>query len=299
MRFDVVGFGALNVDRLYLVDRLVGRGEESFIKDRIEAAGGSAANTVVGLARLGHKVGYVGKVGSDFEGKFLLKSLKSDKVDTRGVTVAKESRSGIVIGFVDKLGERTLYVDPGANDALSINEADRSYADNAKFLHLTSFVGEKPFEGQKNLIQSLPDVKVSFDPGTLYARKGLAALRPILKRCFIAFPNEKELKLITGRGVEEGAKTLLKEGVNIVAAKLGERGCYVTNGREAFQVDAFKSRILDTTGAGDAFCAGFLHGLLTGKDLHASGRIANFVASHKIEKSGAREGLPRISELRE
>lgn len=67
MKFDVVGFGALNLDRLYRVDKIAGRGEEHFISGCTESPGGSAANTVVGLARLGNKVGYIGKVGGDLE----------------------------------------------------------------------------------------------------------------------------------------------------------------------------------------------------------------------------------------
>lgn len=297
MSLDVVGFGALNLDKLYRVDKMAERGDQVFVTGCIEAPGGSAANAVVGLARLGHKVGYVGKVGSDKEGKLLLKSLADEKVDTRGVIVSKEGRSGVVIGFVDKKGERTLYVDPGVNDALGFEEVDEDYVSSAKFLHMTSFVGEKPFEAQKKLLRSLSTVTVSFDPGELYVRKGLVALRPILKRSYVVFPNEMELRLLTGKGYAEGAKILIKEGVSVVAVKLGERGCYVTDGKEDFQVPALKVRVVDTTGAGDAFCAGFLHGLLTGKDLYACGNIANFVAGRKIERAGAREGLPRLSDL--
>ena len=297
MKFDVVGFGALNVDKLYRVDEIAGIGEERFITGCVEAAGGSAANTIVGLARLGNKVGYIGKVGGDREKEFLLRSFIADNVDTKGVIVSKGERSGIVIGFVDRKGERTMYVNPGANDTLSWEEVDKEYANNAKFLHLTSFVGEKPFKAQRKLVQSLPEIRVSFDPGSLYIRKGLAALRPILRRSSIIFPNESELRHLTGKDCEKGAKTLIEEGAKIVAVKLGEGGCYVTDEKENFMIEAFKVRVVDTTGAGDAFCAGFLHGLLQGRDLYACGRIANFVASRKIEKAGAREGLPRLTDL--
>ena len=122
-------------------------------------------------------------------------------------------------------------------------------------------------------------------------------MKPILRRSYIVSPNEKELRLLTGKRYDEGARTLIEEGANIVTVKLGERGCYVTDGREEFQVEALKVKVVDTTGAGDAFCAGFLHGLLSGKDLYACGKIANFVAGRKIEKSGAREGLPRLIDL--
>lgn len=297
MSLDVIGFGALNLDRLYMVDEIPRRGEQIFATDCVETPGGSAANTVVGLARLGHGVGYVGKVGADYEGRLLLRSLKDENVDTRGVVVSENGRSGVVVGFVDRRGERTLCVSPGVNDALGFEEVGVDYVSGAKFLHMTSFVGEKPFEAQKRLLRSLSTAMVSFDPGELYARRGLAALRAMLKRSYVVFPNEMELRLLTGRGCEEGAEVLIGEGVSVVAVKLGERGCYITDGEKAFRVPALKVRVVDTTGAGDAFCAGFLHGLLTGRDLRACGEIANFVAGRKIEKAGAREGLPRLCDL--
>ncbi|MEM3728989.1 MAG: carbohydrate kinase family protein, partial [Candidatus Bathyarchaeia archaeon] len=166
MRFDVIGFGALNVDKLYKVNKIAGPEEEGFIKGFEEACGGSAANTIVGLARLGCKVGFIGKVANDREGKMLLEDFRKEGVDTRGVIRAKEGRSGTVMGFVDEKGERALYVDPGVNDTISFEEIDVKYACRARFLHLTSFVGDKSFEAQKRLVEALPeDVKVSMDPG--------------------------------------------------------------------------------------------------------------------------------------
>lgn len=299
MRLDVIGFGALNVDKLYRVERIARAGEESFITGYDESPGGSAANTVVGLARLGIKVGYIGKVAKDREGKLQLKSLREENVDTNGVVVSKEGRSGVVMGFVDKKGERTLYVDPGVNDTLGFEEIDRAYASDTKFLHLTSFVGEKPFEAQKKLLKTLKEVEVSFDPGELYMRKGFPALRPIIRKSFVVFPNESELKILTGEDYRAGSKILVKEGVRLVAVKLGEKGCYVTDGRGEYLIDAYRVRVVDTTGAGDAYCAGFLYGLVMGRDLYTCGRLGNFVASRKIGKIGAREGLPRLPALRE
>lgn len=297
MTLDVVGFGALNLDKLYTVNTLAKRGEERIIRGCVEAAGGSAANTIVGLVRLGHEVGYVGKVGNDREGEFLLNSFKDEEVDSKGITVSTKGRSGVVLGFVDAAGERTLYVDPGVNDTLGLEDVDLGYVNSVKFLHLTSFVGKKPFEAQKRLLRNLLDVRVSFDPGELYARKGLTALRPILEHSYIAFPNEKELRFITGKGYVDGARVLIDEGVRIVAVKLGENGCYITNGEKELLVKAFNVKVVDATGAGDAFCAGFLHGLLLDKDLYSCGKLANFVASRKVGRRGAREGLPRLSEL--
>jgi ribokinase len=299
-RFDVIGFGALNVDKLYKVNKIAGPEEEGFIKGFEEACGGSAANTIVGLARLGCKVGFIGKVANDWEGKMLLEDFRREGVSTKGIIRAKAGRSGTVMGFVDEKGERALYVDPGVNDTISFEEIDMGYACQAKFIHLTSFVDEKSFEAQKRLVENLPeDVKVSLDPGELYARRGMKALNQVLERTFVFMPNSRELAILTGvEDYVKGAEKMLELGVKIVAVKLGGKGCYVTDGKENHHVEAFKVQIVDTTGAGDAFCAGFLYGLLNGKSLKECAKLGNFVASRCIMKMGARTGLPRLEDLK-
>ena len=297
MKFECIGFGAINTDRLYRVSQMAKPGEETIIIGYEEHFGGSAANTIVSLSRLGHSVGYIGKLAADEYGRLHLKNLADENVDTKGIVQSKKGRTGTVMGFVDSAGERTLYVDPGVNDTLESKEVDPSYASGSKFLHITSFVGELPFIAQKDLVESLPSALVSFDPGELYSRKGLRALRPILRRSFVVFPNKQELRLLTGKSHKQGAKELLMEGVKIVAVKLGSEGCFVTDGRGSYSIPASPTKVVDTTGAGDAFCAGFLHGLILGKDIQECGRLGNLVASKKISKSGARTGLPYIQDL--
>ena len=300
INFDVVGFGALNVDKLFKVNRIACAEEESFIEAVSETCGGSAANTAVGSARLGCRVGFVGKVGGDREGDLLLEDFRREGVDVNGVTRAKQGESGSVMGFVDRKGARALYIDSGVNDAIEPSDIQTEYVSQARFLHLTSFVGERSFETQKILLQTLPSaVKVSFDPGALYARKGYRKLESILKRTHVLMPNAIELKHITGEDdFCKGADFLVGRGVKIVAVKLGEDGCYVTDGRERHHIEAFKVEVVDTTGAGDAFCAGFLYGLLKEKSLYECGRLGNFVASRCVMKMGARAGLPYLVDLK-
>jgi len=299
MSLEVVCFGALNMDKLYMVNRIAGEEEEGCITGFKESPGGSAANTAAGLARLGLKTGYIGKVSEDREGKLLLESFKKAGVDTSGIVTSREGRSGVVIGFVNEEGERALYVDPGVNDSIDFEEINLEYAGSAEFLHLTSFVGEKPFKAQKRLVQTLPNIQVSLDPGELYARRGLEALKPVIRRTFVFSLNRNEMRLLTGKSYREGSKALLDMGISVVAVKLGKMGCYVTDGKETHLVEPYKVKVKDTTGAGDAFCAGFLYGLVKNKDLYECGRLGNFVASRCIMEMGAREGLPKVSDLRE
>jgi ribokinase len=297
-RFDVVGFGALNVDKLFKVDKLVEGEGESFITEYHESCGGSAANTIVGLARLGLKTGCVGTVSDDRGGQLLLDDFRREHVNTEGIATAKGGQSGVVIDFVDKEGQRALYVAPGVNDTIDSKEIASDYVGRTKLLHVTSFVGEKSFESQRRLLEQLsPHIKVSFDPGMLYAKTGVTKLTPITRRAFAMMPNEAELKLLTDMGYAEGAKKLLAQGVEIVAVKLGGKGCFVTNGEESHLVKPFGVKVVDTTGAGDAWNAGFLYGLLKNKGLQECGKLGNLVASRCITKMGARTGLPRLADL--
>ena len=297
MTFDVVCFGALNVDRLYKVNHIAGAEEESEILEFNESPGGSAANSAVGLARLGVKTGYIGKVASGRDGEYLLDAFRQEGVDTKGIIVSKNGRCGTVIGFVDQTGQRALYLDPGVNSTLKFDEINLKYVTNTKFLHLTSFASDDPLKAQMKLIDAFPKIAVTLDPGMIYARRGFNRLRPLVKKCYAILPNEGELKLLTGKSCQEGAKVLLDEGVKVVAVKLGDKGCYVTNGIESHFIMPNKVNVVDTTGAGDAFCAGFIYGLLNGKTLKECGVLGNFVASRVITEMGARSGLPRRKDL--
>jgi ribokinase len=297
--FDIIGFGALNIDTLIRVNRIAGAEEESLIEDYVEACGGSAANVMVGLARLGCKVGFIGKVANDREGNLQIDCFKTEGVDIHGIIQAKQGKSGTVLGFVDKKGARALYINSGVNETIEPRELKWEYISQTKFLHITSFTGEKSFRTQKKLLGSLPsNVYVSFDPGSVYAQKGFKAIEPLIRSSHVMMPNSIELELLTGETeFTKGAAMLIDMGVKIVAVKLGSKGCYVTNGQEKQMIQPFKVQTVDTTGAGDAFCTGFLYGLINDNNLLECGRLGNFVASRSITKMGARAGLPYAKDL--
>ncbi len=293
---DVVGVGALNLDSLYRVPRFAGPGEEIRVLSHTTAPGGSAANTVAAMARLGVKTGFIGTVGNDATGDYILNDLRKEGVDTRGIISAGKS-TGEVIALVDKKGERMLYAFPGVNDSLRINEAAMRYARKAKFLHLSSFVGEASYSAQKELLTRLEGTKVSFSPGMLYARKGLKSLGPIIGLSEVAFMNREELRIMTGAEPAGGASKLLDLGARIIAVTLGEKGCYIKSCDEEKTVKGYPTKAVDTTGAGDAFAAGFIYGLLADYPLIHCGKLGNKLASLCIAEMGARAGLPTIMEL--
>lgn len=299
MTLDVVGFGALNLDRLFQVNHIACEDEEGQIKNLHESCGGSAANTIIGLARLGLDTGFIGKIASDREGETLLGNLKNEDVNTGGIIKSPIGRSGTVHGYVDRKGQRALYVDPGVNDMITLPEINQEYASNTRLLHLTSFVGES-IQTQEALLETIPNQTiVSLDPGMIYASKGLKSLKTILQRTNILLINQGELDLLfpSRDGQDVKINTILNFGIEILVIKQGKKGCLVTDGVKTYLLDAFKVDCQDTTGAGDAFNSGFIYGFLDGKNIEESAMLGNFVASCCVKELGATTGLPSKSIL--
>ena len=295
---EVIGIGALNIDKLYLVERIGEPGEEIWISSASEQPGGSAANTIVGLARLGIETGFIGRVGDDADGAYLRSEMKKEGVDVARIEIA-EGRTGTAIVLIDRNGERSMYVYPGVNDTLRLTSENLLYAKDAKYLHLSSFAGETPFEMQKEILNH-SKTRISFAPGMLYARKGLDLLMDIISKTGIIFLNRYEMEILTGYHYREGAEKLNRIGAEIVVVTLGEHGCYIRTSAMEISVPAmpaYTARVIDTTGAGDAFCAGFLYGMLKNRSLDYCGRLGNWVAMKCIGSVGAREGLPGAIEI--
>jgi ribokinase len=294
---EVIGFGALNCDKIYQVDDLAPPGRETGVVSVTRQPGGSAANTIVGLARLGVRTGFVGTVGSDREGSLLLDDFKQEGVDLHGITKAK-GNTGTALIFIDSHGERAIYVLPSVNDTFVTANFD--YAKQAKIVHFSSFMGIDQLKMQISFVQQLRGsrVKISFSPGNIYAKLGLNELKPLIERSLVLFLNKEEASALTGSSDVEEVASILDEGAHIVAVTLGDKGSYVVTRSKSLNLPPYKSDITDTVGAGDAFAAGFLYGQLTGKDPRESGLYGNFMASKSIAQLGGRKGLLRdLTEL--
>lgn len=298
---DIIGFGALNVDQLYLVDKIASHDDESFIKDFKQTCGGSAANTCIGLSRLGLKIGYIGKIAKDNEGILLKDNLKNENINLDNLIISKNGRTGKVMGFVDSNGERALYVDAGVNDTIKISEINLKKVNEAKLLHLSSFVGES-FKTQIELVNSVSKkVKISFDPGMIYVNKGLDNLVDILNNTDILLLNHKELEILLNKKIENiqnSLNPLWDFGISTIVVKQGSKGVSAFQKDQKVQVPAFNVNCVDTTGAGDAFNAGFLYSYLNGENLKESALFGNKVAGFSVTKIGATTALPYIKDLK-
>ncbi len=314
-KIEVVGLGALNMDYLYRIERILDDGE-AVVKELILSPGGSAANTIYGLAKLGVNTGFAGVVGADEDGRLLVQDFQKVGVDTSQIRVKPRTKTGSVLCLSDSLGKRSLYVSPGANSLLTTDDLDVSYINQARLLHLSSFADDRQLKLSAGLMNKLnPSIKVSFSPGALHTAKGLKALTPILARTYVLFVNYSEMRRLTGQDIIAGAKSCLSHGCRIVVVTLGKgtklelgKGtghravtavAYIRDAENEYVVEPTGKRIpvRDTTGAGDAFATGFLYGGLNNKDLKTCGELGNIVAQFSIARLGAREGLPTLPQL--
>lgn len=300
MKFDIIGWGALNVDRLCQVNQFAPSDGETYINNETKSCGGSASNTIIGMAKLGLNTGYVGKVGSDSNGKMMLNYLKNNNVNTDHLIIS-EGETGEVLGFVDNEGNRKLYVNPKINDKISNNEIDRNYVNDTKIIHLTSFVGlnsKKSINTQMEILDELSsDVLISFDPGMLYVNRGSEFMDKLIEYTDILLINETELLLTTGKKAFEEAVSDISSKVDILVVKRSTKGSFIKKDDEEYNIGIFNVDAIDTTGAGDAYNAGFLYGLLNNYNLEESGIIGSYIAAQSTTKVGATEAIPSIKDI--
>ena len=313
---EITGLGALNIDHLYKVEHILEDGETVVIETK-SSPGGSAANTIYGLAKLGVSAGFSSVVGDDAEGKLLIQDFQRVGVDTSQIKVKPGAKTGSVLCLSDRLGRRSLYVTPGANNLLTMDDLDLTYINQARMLHLSSFADDRQFKILLKLMDGLDSsTKLSFAPGALYAAKGLKALSPILSKTHILFINQNEIKQLTGEDIINGAESCLEQGCSIIVVTLGKgvklelgKGIsrrtviatgYIRDAEHEHAIQPSDQEIVspaDTTGAGDAFATGFLYGLLKGKGLEECGRLGDIVAHFSITKLGTRQGFPTPNQL--
>jgi ribokinase len=305
---DVIGVGALNVDLFYEVPSLTiaGRSFEhgaetlddgtlfaqvtAALKDReplARSGGGSAANTVVALDRMGYSTGFLGVTGKDDPGRFIMSSMGGVDISR----VKRYKKAGVCLSLLSK-GERSMLIAPNANDLFSFAPEDIEFLSSARFVHLSSLSSDSALLMQKQLLDLLDDnVYVSFAPGEKYARRGIRQVGDIIERSRIVFINEREVGLLTGLGPEEGSRTLLDLGAKVVACTRGANGSTIFSRSSRIDLPAKPTVVVDTTGAGDVYAAGFLAGYLDGASLEVCGEIATAAAALSVTAYG-REGYP-------
>jgi sugar/nucleoside kinase (ribokinase family) len=294
---DAILIGAAAVDMVVTVDSHPRKDEIALARSYNVFAGGSVANVAVGLARLGLKVGFIGKIADDEFGKLLIDEFKKEGVDLTNLIVVKGGRTAATFIAVDSKGDRVIYALGG--DALIENpsELKTDYLAKTKLLYIGEAFPEVALTAIK--LARRGGAKVVYSPGGIFSSFGLSYLKNIVKESDIMILSRREIELLTeGKGFVEAAKLLISLGPRAVIVTLGERGSAVIENGTVEMIPAFKAeKVVDTTGAGDAFTVGLLYGTLRGWDLKRAALLGNRVAIEKIRHLGPRSGLPSRNEL--
>lgn len=270
---------------------------------------GAESNTAIGLARLGHQVSWISKVGNDEFGKHLCAFLRGEKVNVDSVRFADDAPTGVF--FKERRSTDTTrvyyYRSGSAASRLTPDDLDVDTIKNAHFLHLTGITPALSDSCASMFMEAIQianqsNTQISFDPNLRLKLWSAEAARrfylEVIPKVQIVLTSEDEAALITG--IQEptaAAQRLLEMGPEKVIVKCGAQGAVGAYAGETVHADALKVNAIETVGAGDAFNAGFLSGQLRGWDMAASLQLGNIMGALATTAPGDIEGLPDWEEV--
>lgn len=277
---DIVSVGTANIDFILKVPSFVEPDSEMDIERLHISPGGSALNFAVHSARNGLEAGIIAMLGLDYFGDIIYSRLSDEGVDIGCVSRIREV-TGMAFISVDGSGRRSIYSFMGANKKLTIGEKEIDYISRADLIHLGGTYLEIAFPVAENANV------LSFAPGALLAAYGTSTLRPILQSTDVLFLNEHELKLLTGKSAQEAVRLLIDEGVPLIVITKGGEGAELYTKKDMIKYKVEEVRALDTTGAGDAFAAGFIASWIINEGLKECLKRGHNCALENLKRLGA------------
>jgi sugar/nucleoside kinase (ribokinase family) len=251
------------------------------------ATGGSCANTIKSLAKLGEKCAFLGHRGDDYMGDFFAKHL--EQLGVAGFYTLATQATARVLCLITPDGQRTMRFFAGSSREMAGRYLHADYFKNAKLVHLESYAFRN-----ENLIQKVmrlakeSDVKISIDLASFeIVRQYKETILDLLNDYVdVVFANEDEVFELTGLSPEEGCFKL-QEMVPVAVVLRGKKGCLVGSNGQLIASPAYPAQVVDTTAAGDLFASGFLYGYLKGKPLAECARLGNRLGSAIVEVTGS------------
>lgn len=252
------------------------------------ASGGSAANTIHGLARLGMETSFIGTVGNDTTGQFFSDDLVASNIIP--LLFISETASGIANAMISKDGERTFGTFLGAAIELAADHLKDDHFSGHNLIHVEGYLVQNHSLLEEILKKAhAAGLKISLDLASYnVVEDNLDFLRAMVKKYVdIVFANEEEAKAFTGKS-PRAALDELAEMCDIAIVKIGKEGSMIKSGTSVTTVGVIKVNALDTTGAGDLYASGFLFGYLNDMGFEKSGKIGALLAGKVIEHYGAK-----------
>lgn len=294
---DVIVVGSLNMDMFFHTSHIPMEGETILGGSFITTHGGKGANQAVALARLGRKVGMVGRVGDDPFGRSLIEGLKGDQVDTRLIRLDPEAATGVALILVEPNGKNRIVVASGANLHLEPKDLEgiKPLIHRAKVLLMQL---EIPLE---TVIHAVEIARQSQTQVVLNPAPSRPLPPELLRQVDILIPNEVEAAMLVessqSTDAADVAAQLLEMGPKTVLITLGEAGALLMNKGGAERIPGFEVEVVDTTAAGDAFIGGFVAALTEGRTLRESVRWGNAAGALACIRLGAQPSLPTREEV--
>ena len=286
--------GSANLDLVVSVNHLPSPGETILGSSFDKIPGGKGANQAVAASKLGGQVSFIGCIGSDQEGKIIRENLENANVDCEFLFSSSKMPTGIAMIGVDKDGNNSIIVNPGANSDLSHEKIDKASA---------------ALESAKVVLLQL-EIPVSSVEAAIDRAKGITILNPapstnlssgLLEKVDVLIPNQVELAHLSNKKtlydideVEDAASGL---GVETVITTLGSKGALIVSNGVSELVPSPAVESVDTTGAGDSFCGSVAALLSRGLDLSETVKRSVVAAALSTTKHGAQNSMPEISEV--
>ncbi len=304
----VIGIGSALVDILTRIDndgileelnipkgsmQLVDEKSSAVIENKLEnyessmAPGGSAANTIHALAKMGIQTGFISFIGKDETGRFFEDSM--NVVGVNPYLFHSDTASGTARTIISADGERTFATNLGASLELNEKVITHEIFKKWDYCYVEGYlIANKPVFTKTISVAKECGCKVILDLASFnVVEDNREFLNEILPQIDIIFANEEEAKALTQKSAEESLH-YIAENVEIVVVKIGKKGSLIKRGEEVVQIGCNKIDVVDTTGAGDMYAAGFLYGLINGYNLERCGTIGNHLAESIIQVIGAK-----------
>jgi len=285
---------------MQLVEKHVSTGLTLQIRDSIQktASGGSAANTIYGLAHLGVETAFLGKIGKDEWGEFFLQDLENSRI--KPLLIKSQNESGRAIALISPDCERTFATFLGAAVELSAEDILPEHFEGYDVFHVEGYLVQNHELLKKSLkLAKENNLIVSLDLSSYnIVTENLDFLHEIISKYVdIVFANEDEARAFTGKEPEE-ALDAISELCDIAIVKIGKNGSLIKRGNEKFTVGIIPANSIDTTGAGDLYASGFLYGMIKNKTLDKCGLLGSLLSGKIIEELGAKYHPDKWDELR-
>jgi sugar/nucleoside kinase (ribokinase family) len=301
-QLDVIVVGELNADLILTgIPSLPEIGKEKIVQGMTLTMGSASAILATNIARLGINVGFIGQLGRDSFGDLVQDTLINRGVDTSGIFVNPDVRTGItvVMSFPDDYAMLTYM---GAMQSFSLEDVDFTYLLSAKHMHMSSYYlqpGLRP--GFLDLFRRCKEagLTTSLDPGWDPEEKWEKDIFDIMRHVDVMLPNEQEALFITGAPTLEDALQKLNEYAKTVIIKRGSRGALGISDGRRIGTKAFPVKVIDTTGSGDSFNSGFLYQWLRKGDLKECMIYGSACGAIAATKMGGSTASPNLKELQQ